>query len=772
MMRVHSSTGLAGGFTLAMLLAFAVFLPGPAMAMQGSGDLSPRLAKLASPALRGASNAEQARRLGLVARGPGSLLRRGSRVLVYVRFDHGALARISDLRAAGARAEGASLHYQTDTVAIDPSQLPSLTTIPGVESVAPAFTPIVSSVGPTASSTPYVPCFGADTSEGDMQVGAARARAEFEVAGTGTTVGILSDSFNRDPFSPTGADEDVASGDLPGPSNPCGDSTVPEILDDAESQGEDEGRAMAQIVHDLAPGAKISFATAFTGESNFADNIRALASDGARTIVDDVSYLEEPFFQEGPVGVAIGEVAEDEGVAYFSSAGNDNLLDSEENEIGSWEAPEFRDSESCPTAVVALGPGLNPNHCMNFDPNTGEPPDRTFRITVEPEEALTIDLQWAEPWEGVTSDLDAYLLDANGQLIAASTEKNTTPKGQPLEVIGWENETAADAKVRLVINRRSGTGARLKFVLVQNGGGVSDVEYDKSSEEDVVGPTIFGHNGGAHTMSIGAIRFNTNAEPEFFSSRGPVTHYFGPVTGTGAAPPLGGAEVLSKPDLVATDGGANTFFGVCAEKAWRFFGTSAAAPHAAAVAALEREAATSASAAAIEDAQRSAALEVGSFPEAAVGAGLLNAPGALEELGVAPVNPGATVAEPPLPGACLPPRKPGTSSQGTSTPAPIGPPSDAAKRHRLPRTFFVQRPRKVLRTSHRRARAVFLFGSNEADVSFVCRVDGGLFRPCPRRFVRRFPVGRHSVRVAARDSEGIGDKTPAVYRFKVKRSGG
>ena len=37
---------------------------------------------------------------------------------------------------------------------------------------------------------------------------------------------------------------------------------------------------MAQIVHDLAPGAKISFATAFAGEIAFAENIRGLAAAG------------------------------------------------------------------------------------------------------------------------------------------------------------------------------------------------------------------------------------------------------------------------------------------------------------------------------------------------------------------------------------------------------------------------------------------------------------------------------------------------------------
>ena len=108
---------------------------------------------------------------------------------------------------------------------------------------------------------------------------------------------------------------------------------------------------MAQIVHDLAPGASLAFATAFSGELAFAANIRALAAAGAEVIVDDVAYFEEPFFQDGPVAVAVDEVTA-AGVSYFSAAGNDNLIDGEGHDIASWEAPAFRDSGGCPAAIA------------------------------------------------------------------------------------------------------------------------------------------------------------------------------------------------------------------------------------------------------------------------------------------------------------------------------------------------------------------------------------------------------------------------------------
>lgn len=755
-------------WTAALVVACAL-APAPAsaaIARPGDGDLSARLTELAKPSVRSAPRAEQAKKLGLAAEGPGSLLREGNRVLVYVRFDHGAAAGLDALRAAGAKIVDASRRYQTVTVAARPAELPRLGDLARVRAVTEVLTPIVHAAGGFGPATSvYTQCFGAETSEGDEQLRAAEARAKFKVEGTGVRVGILSDSFDRDPFAPTGAAEDVASGDLPGPGNPCGHTTQVEVLDDSESEGADEGRAMAQIVHDLAPGAALSFATAFAGEPGFAGNIKALAEAGAKAIVDDVSYFEEPFFQEGPIGVAVSEVTAGSDVAYFSSAGNDNLIEEEtENDIGSWEAPAFRDSGSCPAAVVALGPAFNPSHCMDFKP--GGETDQTFGITVSAGETLILDLQWAEPWEGVTTDLDAFLLNSGGELIGGSAEENVVRSQRPFELVGWENESGAAAKVQLAINRFIGGTPRLKFVLLQNGGGVTATEYPKSSGGDIVGPTIFGHNGGKDAMSMGAIRYTTKKEPEFFSSRGPVTHYFGPVNGPIPASPLGSPDVLEKPDVVATDGGANTFFGSCVGNVRRFFGTSAAAPHAAAVAALEREAKPAADAAAVKEAQRETAVLVGAFPATAVGSGLVDAVGTLEWLG-AP-SPGGAPEKAPPPGPCLPPREPAAPSPPPSSPTPLTAPAVDTTR---PQTFFRKHPPRVIRTDGGKAKAVFRFGSNEAGVAFVCKVDAGLFRFCGERLARRFEVGRHLVRVRARDAAGNVDRTPAVFRFEVKQIG-
>ncbi len=138
-----------------------------------------------------------------------------------------------------------------------------------------------------------------------------------------------------------------------------------------------------------------------------------------------------------------------------------------------------------------------------------EKADRTFGIKVEPGSELTIDLQWDEPWKGVATDLDSYLLNASGFLVQESAEANVETSQMPVEVLSWLNESSTSKTVQLVVNRALGEAApRVKLALLENGGGVEATEYPRSSGEDAVGPTIFGHSGSASAISVAAVPFS------------------------------------------------------------------------------------------------------------------------------------------------------------------------------------------------------------------------------------------------------------------------
>lgn len=767
-----AGTPIAVSAWLAAAALLCALAPGPAAARSvpaAPEGLSQRLAQLAKPGVRDAPRGLQAKRLDLAPRGPGSLVRDGDRVLAEVSFAHGAVATVEALREAGAEIVHVSRRYQTVTVAARPEDLAGLTGVERVEGVEEVLAPVVRGVD----------CGGLVRSEGDAHLAAAAARASLPVDGTGVKVGVLSDSFDRDATAATDAAGDVASGDLPGSGSPCGSTTPIGILSDPYAAGGDEGRAMAQIIRDLAPGAAIDFATAFSGEIAFAENIRALREAGSEVIVDDVAYYAEPFFQDGPIAVAVDEVTA-AGASYFSAAGNDNLVDSAGRSIGSWEAPEFRQAGSCPAALGA-------EHCMDFDPGEGE--DSTFAVTVAAGATLTVDLQWAEPRQGVETDLDVYLLDAEGgkvesagSAVGSFGDNPASGNQKPFEFFQWTNGGPA-RQVQLAIHHCHGAcnpaasateSPRLKLAFLQNGGGVLASEYPSSAEGDVVGPTIFGHAAAAGAISTAAVRHDTTTAPESFSSRGPAVHVFEPVVGAAPAAPLAEPEVISKPDIAATDGVVNTFFGFLQVGAWRFYGTSAAAPHAAAVAALVRQANPELGPEEVRAALSEAANPVGGFGPFAVGAGLVDALEAVEAVYVEPPGgegEGGVVSEggggdgeAEDPAGEEPAPEPSASTDPASSRVGAG-----ATDNVRPRTRIVVRPPKVIRTKGRTARARFRFRSNEAGAKFLCKLDRRAFRRCRAAISPRLGRGKHVIRVKARDAAGNVDRSPAVYRFRVVR---
>ncbi len=595
------------------------------VALRSGSDLSSRLTDLTGPALRQQGWKRRARALALPATGAGSLVRVGDRVGVEIRLSSAAVPGevVAAARRAGASRLSLSRRYRSVTALVGPGGLRRLGAIPGIAGVTELLMPVPGAACPA----------GDFVSEGDAMLGAAAARGQFGVDGSGIKVGVLSDSFATATGTPTSAAQDVAAGELPGASNPCGNTTPVQIIDDSLGPpgAKDEGRAMAQIVHDLAPGAEIAFARGgnLPTALNMADNVRALADAGADVITDDVTFLEEPFFQEGPINVAVKEVVA-AGIPYFAHASNFNEVVGGAD-VNGWEAPSYR-STSCPAAVTGS------SSCMDFDPGPGV--DNTYRVQIPPFGKFQPDLQWAQPWNGVTTDFDLWAIA--GMSGVAADEANVTNSQKPFEFLNISNPTPSTITIDMAISRYTGPGGgdsgtpRLKMIPI--GSDAVPTEYTASAGGDVVGQQIFGHNAAAEAITSAAVPFLDNSTVEEFSSRGPATLYFGPVVDSSPAPALAAPRVVAKPDVAAIDCGANSFFGQSFLGVYRFCGTSAAAPHSAAVGALMRQRQPTATPEQIKATLIATANPVGSFPPTAAGAGLVDAPEAVGSVPAGPVD--------------------------------------------------------------------------------------------------------------------------------------
>ena len=430
--------------------------------------------------------------------------------------------------------------------------------------------------------------------EAETSMFADVARTEFNIDGTGVTIGVLSDSVNQ--YTAPGATvgglaASYATGDL-NPNEPV------DVIADSTNGGTDEGRAMLENIHDVAPGASLAFATANGGDLAFANNIEALATTGKANIInDDIGYADEPMFQDGFISQAINTVVAS-GVTYFSAAGNA----ANQGYLSTFRATN--------TTITGIGAGT----FMNFNPSgaaNAELPVTTDgandQITFEYDQPFATQ-QPAGSTATVTSNVNIYVIDAATGAVVVGTAQNSNNVAtqEPLQVITIPAAGSYFIAIQVVSGANPG---HVEFI-----NGNENVNLIVSQQFGSAGgtfyPDSYGHSTGTNTIGVGATPWWAPAPylgqnplaNEPFSSFGPAIHVFNP-NGT---PISGGPTEIMNPTITAPDGGNTSFFSPgqiintsnppfpgepatgtnLSQNLPTFFGTSSATPNAAAVAAL------------------------------------------------------------------------------------------------------------------------------------------------------------------------------------------
>lgn len=438
----------------------------------------------------------------------------------------------------------------------------------------------------------------ADTS-GDIAHQAYSVRSNQGYDGTGITIGVLSDGTNS-------LAAEQKAGRLP----------AVKVLQTANG---DEGTAILEIVYSLAPGATLMFATATGGQANMANNIQALANAGCQIIIDDWTYFGEGVFQDDIVSRKVNAVSA-AGVFYFTDAQNSGSV--LKLNSGTWEG-DFADSgTSIPPIAAREAAGIA---IHNFGTAANIVNNDTLTKLSQPS-FNDYELKWSDPLLGSSNDYDLFFLDPTLSTVLASSTNVQNGTQNPEEYIS--QSTTITVGSRIVIVKHASAAVRA-------------LHLDTERGVVTIGTTgaTFGHNAasGAFSMAAADVVYahggaftGGSANPTYvFTSDGPRRMFFNP-DGTAITPgnllfSTNGGLLLNKPDFTAADGVPTGVTGYTA-----FYGTSAAGPHAGAIAALVLDAVPGISLLQMRDALTASALDIeGPGWDINSGAGIVMAPAAV-----------------------------------------------------------------------------------------------------------------------------------------------
>lgn len=463
-----------------------------------------------------------------------NLLNEDGEIKVIVRFEANQQDILSDFTAAGFRA--GTFHQSTGGASgwVSYADLDALAEVTGVKEISFATPPI-------ANDDPVV-------SDGDGILRAEDLRDFLGVDGSGITVGVISNGVY-------GWQSVKADGELPA-------SFDTSHIDPYRSGYFDkaEGTAMLEIVHDLAPGATLFFSGPADSEEMLY-SIDWLVAQGCDIIVDDLSFFNQPFFDDGDVANAALDAIANDDVVYVSAAGNfaDRHYQADFNggQEGTHQFAEGEDKLPFLLGPYAVFGGY---------------------------------LQWGDEWGHSGHDYNLHLYQGyldNGDIVWFEDpiySETTVQNGDddPVETIELYNDSGYYFILGWQIEEVNGSGQEVELYTVSYQGIAEQLDYYVAQD------SIFGQAAAEGVIAVGAIsaidQYDPNHENiEPFSSQGPSTVYTFPLGQNPVRTERNSLDVAGI-DGVSTKAGIDEFF-----DSEPFYGTSAAAPHIAAIAALLKQ---------------------------------------------------------------------------------------------------------------------------------------------------------------------------------------
>src|SRR5581483_2542378 len=339
-------------------------------------------------------------------------------------------------------------------------------------------------------------------------------------AGAGVKVGVISDNVSDLSLS-------VVTGDAP--------STASVLFTDTTNPDNagDEGTALIEVIHDVAPGATIEFdgpiasfldpntTQGFQKGMDMVSAINQMKADGCQIIVDDITFLDEPKFQDGIIATTVRSFVTGGGI-YVTSAGNDSL----DHYIGGYN--RVANPGTFPDIDAVDWPFLH-----SF--SSTDPTQIADTFTLDPGDDLQITLQWSDAFGKAADNFDIFLVDMDTKAeIGESTfiqklnpdpndPNQTSDPEEDFEYI-LSSQATSRQRVGIVIAEKTLVSQASKitfnFIIFPNNFPTSGHLFN------VPGNAVTGHSLVTEALVVGAADSQTPTIPEAFTSQGPATILF------------------------------------------------------------------------------------------------------------------------------------------------------------------------------------------------------------------------------------------------------